>query len=196
EVCVRLVNDEDAVIFSVADTGRGIAPEFLPYVFERFRQADSSTTRQFGGLGLGLAIVRHIVELHGGNAEAASEGEGKGATFRVRLPRPSAPLSDDAFGEAPTETKGTTLPTRLDGAKVCVVDDDADARELLAAILERHGATVSAFASASEARAALAHEQPDAILCDVTMPDEDGYAFVHALRALPREKGGATPAVA
>jgi PAS domain S-box-containing protein len=190
-VSVSLEQTSQTFTLSVNDTGRGIEPAFLPYVFERFRQADSSTTRQFGGLGLGLAIVRHIVELHGGQVAAESAGLGTGATFRVILPR-SAPAITDAFAEGPTDLRLQTLGANIDGVRVAVIDDDDDARELLATILSARGAAVRTFGSAAAARAALDESPADVLFCDVSMPGEDGYAFIRALR----DRGMLTPAIA
>jgi signal transduction histidine kinase/DNA-binding response OmpR family regulator len=174
------------VTIKVQDTGKGIAPDFLPYVFERFRQEDGGIARHHGGLGLGLAIVRNLVELHGGTVEAQSEGEGKGAIFLVTLPR-VAPPSDSAEHL----TQGPAVPdepVRLDegtlrSVKVLGVDDDAYSRELLARILADAGAIVRTAESPQEAFAVLAEFQPDVLISDVGMPGEDGYTFIRRLRA-------------
>jgi PAS domain S-box-containing protein len=196
---VRLTRAGSQVEITVSDTGQGIEPDFLPYVFERFRQADSSTTRRHGGLGLGLAIVRHLVELHGGAAHAESEGRGRGSTFRVILP--SAPC--DANGEdagdeySPAEAVGAPAGLHsLEGLKVLAVDDDADARHLLAEILGRCGAQVRTAASSGEALELLRLWLPNVLLSDIGMPDGDGYELIERVRALPYERGGATPAAA
>lgn len=177
----------------VTDTGRGIHPDFLPYVFDSFRQADGSTTRKFGGLGLGLAIVRQIVEMHGGFVTAASSGEDRGATFTVSLPLPKVEA-----GPASTGLLG--LPLRpaeeLSGMKILVVDDEADTRNLLSFVLEQWDATVMAVASASEALVAVAWFKPDVLLSDIGMPDMDGYSLIQQIRTLPPDRGGQIPAIA
>ncbi|WP_017716068.1 PAS domain S-box protein [Kamptonema formosum] len=179
----------------VSDTGCGIDPDFLPHVFERFRQADSSSTRTYGGLGLGLAIVRHLVELHGGTVAASSEGAGLGATFTVRLPLAQWIAGRGAQGTGP-EVPSPTPATPLSGLRVLVVDDDTDTRDLVAIALEEYGASVTAAASASEALDALAKLPPDVLVSDISMPAADGYTLMRQLRALPAERGGQVPAVA
>ncbi len=189
----------------VSDTGQGISKEFLPYVFERFRQADSSTTRKYGGLGLGLAIVRHLVELHGGSVVADSPGEGLGATFTVKLPL--AVLREEKGGitnrlQKPRLTvKGEVgIPAEacweLAGVQVLIVDDDADARELLTAILLQYGAEVRGVGSTPEGIEALKEWQPDVLVSDIGMPGRDGYELIREVRALSSEHGGNIPAIA
>ncbi len=183
----------------VSDTGMGISADFLPFVFERFRQADSSTTRSYGGLGLGLAIVRHLVELHGGTVQADSPGEGLGATFMVNLPlmtvavelRETSQVQATRSQEAPHKK-----PPLLDGLRVLVVDDEADARELLITMLGHYGAEVMAAATVREAFEALAIFKPNVLVSDIGMPEEDGYALIGKIRALDAEQGGRIPAVA
>jgi CheY-like chemotaxis protein len=199
---VRLTRDAPHIEIAVSDTGKGIKPEYLPYVFNRFSQEDYSTTRRYGGLGLGLSIVRHVAELHGGSVRAASEGEGRGATFVIRLPmrvRLKAELeyadSQKITGYAQHETaRGEGL--RLDGARVLVVDDDADTRHLLKRILESHGAAVKTAASAAETLEMIAASPPDALVADIGMPDEDGYSLMRKIRRLPSGRGGTVPALA
>jgi PAS domain S-box-containing protein len=198
-VSARVVKEGTDVELSVTDTGRGIPQEFLPYVFERFRQADSSIARMHGGLGLGLAITRHLVELHGGSIEAFSPGEGLGATFTVRLPL--APVSSggrDRAAEIPDRSRGGELvcPEELKDLRVYVVEDEEDARELIVSVLESCGAKVSAFAQASEVLEAIRQSQPDVLVSDVGLPGESGYELIRKVRALPLEGGGGTPAVA
>ncbi|MBD2019434.1 response regulator, partial [Leptolyngbya sp. FACHB-36] len=173
----------------VSDTGKGISRDFLPHVFDYFRQADSSTTRSFGGLGLGLAIVRQVVELHGGRVCAESPGEGHGSTFTVRLP----------LLNANKQTNGTLDPAAsvsLDRIRVLVVDDDSDTREFLRFMLEQAGATVILAASASEALEVWAHSKPDVLLSDIGMPQSEGYGLIGKVRSLPTQQGGAIPAIA
>ena len=187
------------VQLQVRDTGKGIAPEFLPYVFERFRQENSSTTRSYGGLGLGLAIVRHLVELHGGTVYADSPGEGQGATFSVYLPLVSVlpEVRDDSPSHSTIEANVPldSLP-ELDGLRVLVVDDEADARELLTTILRQYKVEVAAVASAGEALEVLQRLKPNVLVSDIGMPGEDGYALIRKVRALDIEQGGQIPAVA
>ena len=183
----------------VSDTGQGIEPDFLPHVFDRFRQADSSTTRRHSGLGLGLSIVRHLVELHGGAAHAESAGRGQGSTFRVLLPADACGLNGERVGEesSTADANGATASLHsLEGLKVLAVDDDADARQLIAEILSRCGAQVRTAASAATGIEALRLWMPDVLLSDIGMPDGDGYALIESVRALPAEQGGATPAAA
>ena len=186
------------VVLTISDNGEGIAPEFLPHVFDRFRQGDQTTTRAFGGLGLGLSIVRHLVELHGGTVHAASEGRGHGTTFVVELPlrlnrQPETGRVDDR-----PRMDGWTYPVGagLDGVTVLYVDDEPDARELARRVLSDHGARVVTSESAAGARASLAEYRPDVIVADIGMPEEDGYSLIRAIRALPPDRGGSTPAAA
>jgi PAS domain S-box-containing protein len=186
---------------TVADTGKGISAEFLPHVFDRFRQADASTTRQFGGLGLGLSIVKNLVDLHAGSLRVSSAGEGKGASFTVALPLALThahvgisqgwPAEDmDQQGAAPHE------PFDLAGLSVLFVDDAADAREVVSMLLEERHARVRTAACAEDALRLLEAERPDVIVSDIGMPGMDGYAFMRRVRALPPERGGDVPAVA
>ena len=195
-VSLQRINSHVEIV--VTDTGVGISRDFLPHVFDRFRQADGSTTRNYGGLGLGLAIVRHLVELHGGTAYAESAGENQGSKFTVRLPLMVAaephfdvPVSTPAVAAAPRERQMS-----LSGLRVLVVDDEIDARMLLTAMLERCGAEVSSFNSAQEGLEALETWRPDVLVADIGMPVEDGYALIRKVRALPKDKGGQTPALA
>ena len=185
------VTDSHAEIV-VSDTGQGIRPDFLPFVFERFRQAEGAATRAHGGLGLGLAIVRQLVELHGGTVRAESPGDGQGATFTVSLPLPPRGLE----GEEGREEPGTTDAPSLAGRRVLVVDDEPDAREWLTAVLEQCGAAVTAVASAREALGALASLRPDILVSDIAMPGEDGYSLIEKIRVLEARCGGRIPAVA
>jgi PAS domain S-box-containing protein len=174
----------------VSDTGKGISPEFVPYVFEYFRQENSTTTRQFGGLGLGLAIVRYLTELHGGSVQAESPGEGLGAIFTVRLPLMVAD------GEAIQDEVQPDCFANLSGLNILVVDDEPDIRELVAFILEQSGAEVTITASAQEALTALNQSVPDVLLSDIGMPEVDGYMLMRKVRALSAERGARLPAIA
>jgi len=194
KICVRVEQDGADARVTVKDSGQGIEPEFLPRVFDRFLQADSSTTRSFGGLGLGLAIVRHLVELHGGTVSAESDGLNKGATFSATFPlltERMEPITMAHSGEMSALESHS-----LDGLRVLLVDDEPEAREIISTVITRTGAEVTACESASEALATLLEWKPDVILSDIAMPDEDGYSFIGKVRSLPREKGGATPAAA
>jgi signal transduction histidine kinase len=197
QVHLQRVNSHVEIV--VSDTGQGIAPEILPFVFDRFRQADSSSTRAHGGLGLGLSLVKHIVELHGGTVLAQSAGEGKGATFVVKLPLALAEIPAGRVPRMhPTADATELLPrgTRLDGLRVLVVDDDPGAVDLATAIIAGAGATVRSCGSAPAALALVREWRPDVLVSDIEMPDEDGYALIRQVRALPAEDGGHTPAVA
>jgi PAS domain S-box-containing protein len=185
---VKLACVDSHVELSVADNGQGIRADFLPYVFDRFRQADGTTTRAHSGLGLGLAIVRHLVELHGGSVRAHSDGEGKGALFAVRLPvaavRPK--LMDESRDADPRMGDGE-LP--LGGLRVLVVDDEVDARELVAAVLTEGGARVTAVSSVNEAIEVIEQNRPDVLVSDIGMPSEDGYSLIRRLRAMEKQVG-------
>jgi len=185
QVVLQRVNSH--IELTVGDTGIGISPDFLPFVFDRFSQSDSSTSRSYGGLGLGLAISKQLVELHGGTIRAASPGEGQGATFTVELPLPI--LHAGAGGsprEHPTAEQPAAEPLelpRLEGVHVFIVDDEPDARELLRRVLEDQGATVTSFAHADDVLAALRTTRPSLLVSDVGMPKTDGYQLIRAIRA-------------
>jgi PAS domain S-box-containing protein len=187
---VRHENDGTEARISVNDTGQGISPEFLPHVFERFRQAESSSGRIHGGLGLGLAIVRHLVELHGGAVRAASSGIGRGSTFIVTLPCRALEATAPSTPGRPAE-----LPT-LDGIRVLVVDDDADARDLLGMVLTQARADVVTVGSSQEALALLEQAPPDVLVSDIGLPEENGYELIRRVRALAAKRGGEIPAIA
>jgi len=190
-VAIHVKQTDTTVQVQVNDTGKGINPEFLPHIFEHFRQQDSTTTRQFGGLGLGLAIVRYITEMHGGSVAAHSLGENQGATFTVELPRfyPTAPHPgtpppppQDAFG--------------LQGLRILVVEDNGDTRDFLAFFLEQHGAVVTPAASATEALTQMAQQPFDLLVSDISMPDLDGYMLIRQIRERSPDQGGTIPAIA
>ena len=187
---------DSSLILRVSDTGRGIPAEFLPQVFERFKQGDGATTRSYGGLGLGLAISRHIVELHGGSIHVESKGEGLGSTFSIDLP--VSPVRQEARGTgiAASAAGAEVLHPELRGLKVLIVDDDQDARELLTAVLERCGSFVASAGSTREALEKLHSEKPDVLVSDIGMPGEDGFALIRQVRALPEEAGSNIPAAA
>ncbi len=192
KVVVKVRQEGSRVVLSVSDNGVGIDPGFLPFVFDRFRQADSTTTRRVGGLGLGLALVRNIVELHRGTVEAFSEGVGRGATFTLTLPvRAVAPSDAPPAPAAPSPARPL-----LAGLRVLVVDDDPDALELIMEVLTEGGASVETFRSARKGFEALRTLRPHVIVSDIGMPDEDGYSFMARVRALPEKDGGNVPAVA
>jgi PAS domain S-box-containing protein len=185
---------ESGVEIRVTDTGQGITRAFMPFVFDRFRQADSTTTRQHGGLGLGLAIARHLVEIHGGKISAESAGKGKGATFIVRLP-----LVDSAVRAIGDEAQNGDRPTTaetLSGLRILVVDDDADTLQMMSTALTRRHATVTAVSSAGEALKAVQTSRPDVLVSDIAMPDEDGYGLIRKIRALEDGTQPVLPAVA
>jgi len=198
-VNIRLDCVEQTARLTVRDTGDGISAEFLPYVFDRFRQAEASISRKQGGLGLGLAVVRHLVELHGGTITAESEGLGKGSAFTVDLP-----LAQERRDPARAEERRREVDrrrsrsgrVRLDGLHVLLVEDDDDSRKLIGTMLKRYGARVTSTKSAKEALSVFDGELPDLLISDIGMPDEDGYELIRKLRSAPPDKGGLTPAIA
>jgi PAS domain S-box-containing protein len=197
-VAVGLSSEGSDAQITVDDTGRGIEPEFLPYVFDRFQQADSSTTRKHGGLGLGLAIVRHIVELHGGRVRAESGGRGTGARFTITLPISAvipAARPEDEVAAGPASPPVPIGPS-LDGLRVLVVDDDVDAREMLRDVLASSGAAVEIAESAVAGLEAVRRFRPDILVSDIGMPGEDGYSFMRRLRELRADDGGHIPSIA
>ncbi|MEK6289213.1 MAG: PAS domain S-box protein [Acidobacteriota bacterium] len=198
EVSLTRVNSQVEIV--VSDTGQGISAEFVPYVFDRFRQADATSTRRYGGLGLGLAIVRHLTEMHGGTVRAESDGEGMGATFTVTLPVMAAHVDErDAERVHPASGGSTSLesPPRLDGVRVLVVDDERDTREMLTVMIGQLGAEVKTCASSDEAISLLSEWSPDVIVSDIEMPDEDGYDLMRRLRRSEANNGSRqVPAVA
>ncbi len=205
---VRTIQFDNQVEISVSDTGKGISPEFLPHVFERFRQADESGAQRQGGLGLGLALVQHLVELHGGTVRAESEGVGKGATFTVKFPLTKMQKAENKMqnkqvewsSQAAVPNLGSTHSSLLAGLRVLLVDDDEFAREIVTLMLEQEGVQITAADSVKEAMRILSAWEPDelphVLISDISMPDEDGYALIRQLRALPPERGGQIRAVA
>jgi CheY-like chemotaxis protein len=201
-VTVFLNEDDSHVQITVSDTGIGIEPEFLPHVVERFWQADASTTRRHGGLGLGLSIVLHLVELHGGTVEAASAGKNQGASFTVKLPAAARhaevsagkPLAPALRRRPLSHSDGKLLD--LKGVRVLVVEDEPDTLDLILQILAEHHAEVWTARSAVEALAELDRGRPMVLVSDIGMPQEDGYVLIQKVRQLPREQGGSVPALA
>jgi two-component system CheB/CheR fusion protein len=198
EVKVTLANDGEAALLRVSDTGSGIEPDFLPFVFDRFTQQENSSVRRYGGLGLGLSIVKHIVEMHGGSVRAESAGKGSGATFTVRIPllreaeqtapRPALSLVDSLPPPPPL--------SRLNGLRVLVVDDDAETLEAVSEMLRLNGAEVVAARSAADALVAAQQAGLQVIISDIAMPGTDGYSLIRAIRALPARQQAGVPAIA
>lgn len=201
KVIVNVQRTQGHIEFQVTDTGQGIDSEFLPYVFERFRQADASVARAHGGLGLGLAIVRHLTELHGGTVEAQSEGEGRGATFTVRLPIhipaiESSDGKDDASGLADCEQLQFENPPVLKGLKILLVDDEADSLDLMKTVLRQCGAEPITAKSAAEGLESLTSDSPQVLISDIEMPLEDGYTFIRKVRGSLNPPVSQIPAIA
>ncbi|HEU4769585.1 MAG TPA: CHASE domain-containing protein, partial [Pyrinomonadaceae bacterium] len=196
-VIVKLSQTGSNVEITVSDTGQGISREFIPFVFDRFRQADSTTTRHHGGLGLGLAIARHLVEIHGGTIKAQSAGEGRGATFTIRLPIIESEVrTPAAFPDLREQAAPVPAPQLLSGVNVLLVDDDTDALKLMTTALTRRHATVTAVSSAGEAIQAIQQRRPDVLVSDIAMPDEDGYGLIEKVRLLEGNESDTIPAVA
>jgi signal transduction histidine kinase/DNA-binding response OmpR family regulator len=195
-VRVHGVSTRELAKLSVSDSGQGIEPEFVPYVFEPFRQANGSTTRRHGGLGLGLSIVRQIVHAHGGSISAESEGLGQGSTFTVELPLESTVLRPSDPPSAPAHPRSGTIALSLGGLKVLVVEDEEDSRELLVQAMAALGAEVASASSVVEAVREFERFSPDVLVSDIAMPDADGYDLIRHVRELPADRGGLTPAVA
>ncbi|HEX2477383.1 MAG TPA: ATP-binding protein, partial [Lacipirellulaceae bacterium] len=194
-ISVKLTKDSDWIELVVKDTGRGIDPDFLPRVFTAFSQADASSTRSFGGLGLGLAISKELVELHGGTIHAESEGVDHGATFVVRLPAEGPrPASRRKAGKAPADLGGLDA---IDGAHILLVEDETQTREALRRLLGKGGAKITAVGTAAEAMKAFEEARPDIIISDIGLPEEDGYQFLQRIRSLELERNEPpTPAIA
>ena len=194
---IRLESRDDHAILSIRDSGQGISADFLPYVFDRFRQADSTATRAHGGIGLGLSIVRHLVELHGGTVKAESDGPNLGATFTVQLPLTiNRQRVTDVFRHEDLSSLASLRLTALDGLRVLVVEDDTDAREMLTTLLGKCRVDVRAVASCAEALRVIRDQQPDVLVSDIAMAGEDGYTLIRRLRQLEAEHGGHLPAIA
>lgn len=198
KVSVAIERTNDDVEISVKDTGVGINQEFLPHVFERFRQADASSIRKFGGLGLGLAIVRHLIEMHGGTVRAESAGENQGSSFIIRLPVITAPTKEESeIRETLSRKNQTSIENlKLDGLLILIVDDDNDTRQLLTQSLTFHGASVVSANSAENALKQIEEKNPDVLVSDIGMPNEDGYSLIRRVRVLPNEQHRTIPAVA
>jgi CheY-like chemotaxis protein len=200
QIQIKVARVTSHVELMVSDDGQGIEAAYLPFVFDRFSQADSSTHRKFGGMGLGLNIARELVQLHGGSIEARSAGTGAGATFIVKLPRSLAQpaAAGSVPGEHPTAEDGAVahLTPSLAGIRVLIVDDSAASLEVAQAILQAYGAEVILAASAAEALGQLASRHPHVLLADIEMPDEDGYSLVRKIRELPDASRAAIPAAA
>jgi PAS domain S-box-containing protein len=198
---VQLKRNESQAEITVSDTGEGIDPDFLPHVFERFRQADGSSARKHGGLGLGLAIVRHLTELHGGMVHAESHGTGKGSSFRVLLPtihgeqRTITPTRDQS-SQATIDSKLEDIRASLQGLRILVVDDEADVRTFTIMTFRQCGAETAEAPDAANALRIIEEWRPDVLIADIGMPDEDGYTLIHKVRELPPNRGGRTPALA
>jgi CheY-like chemotaxis protein len=201
-VQLKLERVDSKVQITISDTGEGISSDFLPYVFNSFQQGDGTTTRRHGGLGLGLSIARHLVEMHGGTIEAASEGLGKGATFTLRIPimalrkGTGALVSPETVLKQQESDSNGDSEANLKGLRIVAVDDEADVREMLRTLLEEYGASVLTAASAAEGLAAFTGWQPHVLISDIGMPEEDGYSLIRKVRALPDEQGANVPAIA
>jgi len=199
-VRVDISRHDSTVQTTISDTGVGITPEFLPYIFDRFRQADGSTTRIHGGLGLGLSIVKHLVQLHRGSVDVSSAGKGKGASFTVTLPlalvtshavTESSPAVEVEIAAHPAEVSNV-----LKGLRILVVDDEGDSRDLVRAILTRYGSEVNCCESSAEALKAVRDWKPDLLISDIGMPTEDGFTLIRKIRKMKSKQARETPAVA
>ncbi|HEY0193765.1 MAG TPA: ATP-binding protein [Kofleriaceae bacterium] len=196
-VTLHVRQDDGTAEITVTDTGKGIPADFQPHVFDRFRQADGAISRSYGGLGLGLSIVKELVHLHGGTVTVASAGDGQGSTFTVRIPAVvrTRPISEQREALVPRPA-GLTCPPQLKGTRIVVVEDDDDTRDMLASLLGRCGVLVRTAPSAATGLAAIIAEPPDVLVTDIGMPGDDGYALIERVRALPPAQGGLVPAVA
>jgi CheY-like chemotaxis protein/two-component sensor histidine kinase len=201
QIVLQRINSHVELI--VSDTGQGIPPDFLPHIFERFRQADASITREHSGLGIGLSIVKHMVELHGGTVTASSPGLDQGSTFTIKLPLAilhPRPEEDRFHPTAPLQAAQPALvkhePRSLSSIRVLIIEDEPDARDLIRRVLERAGATVECAGSADEGLDSITTFQPMVLISDIGMPGKDGYAFIREVRARTPDQGGRTPAIA
>jgi two-component system, chemotaxis family, CheB/CheR fusion protein len=194
---VRLFSRDSNLVVEVQDSGAGIRPEFLPYAFDRFAQQEGGTMRHHGGMGIGLSIAKQLVELHGGTIGVASEGKGLGTTFTVTIPvQVSTPIEVFPIGGREPKSRSSSDTMRsIAGLRLLVIDDEPDSRRTIAAILEQYGAIVTAAASANEGLALAAQKSFDVLLCDIAMPEQDGYSLIRRIRTLSDEKSH-TPAVA
>ena len=196
KISVSVKKDDASIKVEVKDTGKGIKPEFLPYVFERFRQADSSFTREAGGLGLGLAIVRHLVELHGGEVGVESDGRDKGATFMIFLPVPAEEAKEEESADQISKDKSSVPLRSLEDIHILLVEDDADSREMLQIMFEQYNIKTTAVDTAAKALEKIKEMNPDLLISDVGLPGEDGYELIQKVRTLPENRGGKVPAIA
>lgn len=195
---VTLERDNSQVLIRVTDNGSGIDPQFLPHVFERFRQADGSTTRAYGGLGLGLSITRHLIEMHGGTVEAHSDGLGQGATFTIRLPILAVNISAADWEKKISAHENPTQAEQkiLQGLRILIIEDDADSRQLISTVLTLQGSQVQSSSTPEEGFGLLRQLRPDVLICDIGLPGEDGYHLMERIRRLPPQEGGLVPAIA
>jgi CheY-like chemotaxis protein/anti-sigma regulatory factor (Ser/Thr protein kinase) len=196
KVQIEVGQNNAHVEIKVKDTGPGIDPNFLPHVFERFRQADGTTTRTHGGLGLGLAIVRHLVELHGGTIAVENRADGPGAVFTIRLPLPSGELNVESLTRASSLKELQPEPLGLQGLRILIVDDETDALDLISMELAQHGAMVTAASSAEEALQSLSQQTFDVLISDIGMPQMDGYDLIRHVRKQETGKQKPIPAIA
>jgi len=193
---IALKREGSNISIEVRDSGQGIDRQFLPYVFERFRQADSTYTRRIGGLGLGLAIVRHLVELHGGSVGVFSDGKDRGSVFKITLPVADSKFLAGTNGVAQPPVISQEILRKIRGMNILLVEDDKDSREMLEMVLALYGVRVESADSAREAFEKIRKVKPDVLVSDIGLPGEDGYDLIRKVRALPRESGGQIPAIA
>lgn len=195
QISVSISGDDSKIEIEIADSGQGIKPEFMPFVFERFRQADNSYTRAVGGLGLGLAIVRYLVEMHGGTVDVRSDGENRGSVFTVEFPV-ATKTENEISSEQDSETQAESSDQMLEGVHILLVEDDADSREMLTVMFDQYAMKTTAVDSAAAALNAIQEFQPDILVSDVGLPGEDGYSLIKKIRRLAPEQNGLVPAIA